>query len=251
MKALIIGYIAILGLFIGSFLNVVGLRIPKRESIVSPPSHCTHCGTRLRFLDLIPVVSYLFLKGRCRYCNNKISPMYTIFELLTAILFVASYIHLGIQWELISAWMFFSILIAITISDLHTMLIPNKITYPAILFFMIFRLLIHPLPYLDYVLGGVLGGGLMYLIARISHGGMGGGDVKLFALIGFVLGWKLTLLTIMLSSVIGLFISGMLMIFGLIKRKEPIPFGPFISLSAIITYFYGNGFLDWYLQLFM
>lgn len=250
MDAFIIAYIAILGLFIGSFLNVVGLRIPNRESIIYPPSHCTHCQTRLRAYDLIPVLSYLMLKGRCRYCGTKISAKYALFEILTATLFVMAYVHLGFQWELSIAWVFISILIAITISDLHTKLIPNKITYPGIVFFMVLRLFIHPLPYLDYVLGCLVGGGLMYLIAIVSRGGMGGGDIKLFALIGFVLGWKLTLLTIMLSSVFGLLISAILMIFGIIKRKEPIPFGPFIALAAIVTYFYGQDLLSWYIQLF-
>lgn len=249
MEALIITYITILGLFIGSFLNVVGLRIPQGESIVTPPSHCPSCNSRLGILDLVPVMSYVLLRGRCRHCGGNISPLYALFELLTAALFINSYIILGFQLELVIAWVFFSILIAITMSDLHTKLIPNKIIFPGMVFFLIMRWFAHTLPYIDYLIGFLVGGGLFYIVAILSRGGMGGGDIKLLAMIGLVIGWKLTLVTILLSSVIGLVISGILMLFGKIKRKQPIPFGPYIALAAVIAYFWGNQLIDWYVEL--
>lgn len=249
MEAWIIAYIAILGLFIGSFLNVVGLRIPKRESIVTLPSHCPACKHRLGILDLVPIFSYLFLRGRCRHCGVKISPLYALFELITALLFVYSYITLGFQLELVIAWIFISILVSITISDLHTKLIPNKIIFPGMIVFLILRIFTHPLPYTDYLIGFLVGGGIFYFIAIISRGGMGGGDIKLLAMIGLVLGWQLTLVTILLSSVIGVVFSGILLLLGKIKRKEPIPFGPYIALAAVIAYFWGDQLISWYVNL--
>lgn len=249
MEAWIIAYIGILGLFIGSFLNVVGLRIPHRESIITPPSHCQSCNYRLGIIDLVPVFSYIWLRGRCRHCGIKIPPLYAVFELITALLFVYSYIVVGFQLELLVAWIFISILVAITISDLHTKLIPNKIIFPGMAIFLILRWFAHPLPYTDYLLGFLIGGGIFYLVAIISRGGMGGGDIKLLAMIGLVLGWQHTLMTILLSSVIGVVISGILLLFGKIKRKEPIPFGPYIALAAVVAYFWGASIMDWYIDL--
>lgn len=250
MEAFIITYIAILGLFIGSFLNVVGLRIPRGESIVTPPSHCPSCNHRLGFVDLVPVFSYLFLRGRCRHCGVKISPLYALFELITALLFVYTYYQFGFQLEVIVAWCFISILVTITISDLHTKLIPDKIVFTGMALLLMLRIFAHPLPYLDYVIGFFLGGGLFYLVAVVSKGGMGGGDIKLLAMIGLALGWKLTLITIVLSSVIGLVISGILIVLGIIKRKEPIAFGPFIAIAAMIAYYWGYPLLNWYVSFF-
>lgn len=250
MEALIITYIAVVGLFIGSFLNVVGLRIPQGESIVTPPSHCPSCNHRLGIIDLIPVFSYVFLLGRCRHCGVKITPQYALFELITALLFIYTYFAIGLQFEIIIAWIFVSILVAITISDLHYKLIPNKIIFPGMIVFLVFRWFVHSLPYTDYLIGFLVGGGLFYLIAIISRGGMGGGDIKLLAMIGLVVGWKLTLITILLSSVIGLLISGILLLLGRITRKQPIPFGPYIALAALIAYYWGNPLIDWYVHLF-
>jgi len=249
MEFFILLYIAILGLFIGSFLNVVGLRIPQGESIISPPSHCFSCRHRLGMLDLIPVFSYLFLKGRCRYCGAAVSPLYAFGELGTALLFVLLYSHFGLTWELVIGLVYISVLIAITISDLQYKVIPNKVIYPSMAIFALFRLWHHPLPLVDYLIGFLLGGGLFYLIALLSRGGMGGGDIKLMAMIGIVSGWKLTLLTIMIASFIGTMIGGWLIALGKIKRKEPIPFGPFIALAAAVAYLWGEQIIAWYLTL--
>jgi len=200
-------------------------------------------------LDLIPVFSYLFLKGRCRYCGAAVSPLYAIGELSTALLFVLLYLHFGLTWELLIGLAYISVLIAITISDLQYKIIPNKVIFPSMAIFTLFRLWQHPLPLVDYLIGFLLGGGLFYLIALLSRGGMGGGDIKLMAMIGIVSGWKLTLLTIMIASFIATIIGGWLIALGKIKRKEPIPFGPFIALAAAVAYLWGEQIIAWYLTL--
>ncbi|TQR19194.1 prepilin peptidase [Psychrobacillus vulpis] len=240
----------IYGLIFGSFFNVVGLRVPKGESIVRPPSHCTVCNRKLTILDLIPVFSYLFLKGQCRECGEKIHWVYPVMELATGLLFAIAFLELGFSKELIVAILFLSMLVIITVSDIAYMLIPNKI----LLFFLIpligARILSPLTPWWDSILGAVIGFGVLYLIAIMSKGGMGGGDIKLFFVIGTVLGVSLTLLTLFLASLFGA-------VFGIIilkkynkGRKTPIPFGPSIAIGSIISYFYGEAFVDWYVNLF-
>ncbi|MFT9487653.1 A24 family peptidase [Tepidibacillus infernus] len=240
----------LLTLFIGSFLNVVALRIPKNESIIYPPSHCPSCQHRLSVLDLIPVLSYIGLKGKCRYCRVKISPIYPLGELLTLVLFFLIQFSFGFSKELIIAYPFAMIMIAATLSDLKYQVIPNRITYFGIALFLILRFWIHPLSIWNYWIGAVLGGGLLLLIAILSRGGMGGGDIKLFFLIGLVLGWQNTLLALFLSTGIGAVIGGILMLLGVVKQKQLIPFGPFIFIGTMITYFLGNQIWQWYLGLY-
>ncbi|WP_042472169.1 prepilin peptidase [Bacillus ndiopicus] len=240
----------ILGLVLGSFYNVVGLRIPKNESIVYPGSHCTNCHRSLNAVDLVPVFSYLLLHGKCRLCKVRISPIYMVMELLTGICFAFSYWQLGISLELIVAWLFISLLIIITVSDIAYMLIPNKI----LLFFLpliaLGRILSPLEPWWDSLLGAAIGFGTLLLIAVVSRGGMGGGDIKLFFIIGLVLGTINTLLTLFLAAVIGMFASVIILKKHNQSRKTPIPFGPSIALAAIIVYFFGNKIMEWYKNLF-
>ena len=240
----------ILALFIGSFLNVVALRVPKKESIAYPPSHCVSCNHRLSVLDLVPVLSYLGLRGKCRYCGERISSIYPLGELLTLVLFILIPLHFGFSKELIIAYPFIIIMITVTLSDLKYQIIPNKITYPGIILFFIIRMFYHPYPIWSYIIGAVIGGGLLLLVAILSRGGMGGGDIKLFFLIGLVLGWQNTLLAIFLSTAIGSIIGGFLMLFRVVKRKQMIAFGPFIFIGSIITYFLGNQIWFWYLNFY-
>ncbi|MFV9511065.1 prepilin peptidase [Tepidibacillus sp. LV47] len=240
----------LLSLFIGSFLNVVALRIPKGKSIVYPPSHCPTCHHRLSVFDLIPILSYFGLRGKCRYCGAKISLIYPFGEFLTLVIFLLIPYFFGISKELYIAYPFAMVMIVVTLSDIRYQIIPDKITYPGILFFLVLRLFIHPLPYLHYLLGALIGGGLLLLIAIISRGGMGGGDIKLFFLIGLVLGWQNTLLALFLSTGIGAIIGGLLLLLRMIKRKQMIPFGPFIFIGTMITYFLGNQIWQWYLGLY-
>lgn len=243
-------FIALFGLILGSFYNVVGLRIPKGESIVNPPSHCTACNRRLTAFELIPVLSYVIQGGKCKGCGAKVSPIYCVTEIATAVLFVISYLKFGFTAELAVALLFMSLLLIIVVSDLAYMLIPNKI----LLFFLpplIIARIFSPLdPWWDSLLGAVIGFGILLLISVISKGGMGGGDIKLFFLIGLVLGTVHTLLTLFLASLIGMVVGIIVLKVRGQGRRTPIPFGPSIALGAVIAYFYGADLIDWYWQLF-
>lgn len=240
----------IFGLVFGSFFNVVGLRVPKKESISTPPSHCTNCQRRLTALDLIPVLSYIFLRGKCRTCGAKISPIYLITELVTGILFAFTVWNLGLTIETAVALIFISLLTIIVVSDFAYMLIPDKVLLFFLPFLVVGRILSPLDPWWDSLLGAVVGFGILYLIAIVSKGGMGGGDIKLFFLIGLVLGTLNSLLTLFLAAFIGMIVGIVVLKVRNQGRKTPVPFGPSIALAAIIVYFYGVRMLDWYSNLF-
>lgn len=240
----------IFGLVFGSFFNVVGLRVPKKESIAAPPSHCTNCQRQLTAIDLIPVLSYIVLRGKCRTCGVKISPIYLLTELATGILFAFAVWKLGLTVETVVALLFISLLMIIVASDFAYMLIPDKV----LLFFLpllIIGRIFSPLdPWWDSILGAVVGFGILYLIAVVSKGGMGGGDIKLFFLIGLVLGTMNTLLTLFIAAFIGMIVGIVVLKVRNQGRKTPVPFGPSIALAALIVYFYGDAIFDWYIHLF-
>jgi len=237
------------GLVFGSFFNVVGLRVPKGESIVHPPSHCPTCNRRLTAIDLVPFFSYLLLKGKCRGCGTKISLMYPLMELVTGILFAFAYHQLGFSYELIVAILFISLLVIITVSDLAYMLIPNKILLLFAILLAAARFLSPLDPWWDSITGAVLSFLLLLAVAILSKGGMGGGDIKLFFVIGIVLGFIHSLLTLFIAAVIGA-ITGTIVLKKTVKgKKTPVPFGPSIAAAAIIVYFYGHDIVGWYAQL--
>lgn len=239
----------IFGTVFGSFFNVVGIRVPKKISFHNNRSYCPHCERQLQFYELIPVLSYVLQRGKCRTCRTNISIVYPFVELSTGLLFASAYMYFGLQLELIVALLFISLLMIIFVSDIYYMLIPDKILLFFLPLFIIARIFIPLDPWYDAVLGAVLGYVLLAIIIIVSKGGMGAGDMKLFGVIGFVLGWKLILLTFFLAALFGALIGGALMAMKKVKRKEPIPFGPFIVLGAIISYFYGNTLIDYYLSL--
>lgn len=240
----------IYGIVFGSFFNVVGLRIPKKESIVSPPSHCTTCNRKLGLIDLIPVFSYIFLKGKCRKCGSKISPIYPFMEFVTGVLFALSFYMLGFSAELVFAILLMSLLVIITVSDIAYMVIPDKVLLPFAVVLAGLRVFIPLEPWWDSFLGAGVGFGVLFLIAVVSKGGMGGGDIKLFFVIGLVLGIMNTLVTLFLAAFIGS-IAGIMLLKKTGKgRKTPIPFGPSIAAAAVIAYFWGADFVSWYGNLF-
>jgi leader peptidase (prepilin peptidase) / N-methyltransferase len=241
----------IYGLILGSFYNVVGLRVPEGKSIVSPRSSCPKCGHQLRAYELIPVISYLFQRGKCRQCKVGISPVYPLFELLTGVLFAAAYHLLGWSSELIIALTLISLFIIITVSDLAYMLIPDKVLLVFAGIFAIERLFMPLSPWWDSFTGGAAGFIILLFIAIISRGGMGGGDIKLFALVGFVVGFKTMLLSFFLATFYGAFFGISAMLLGFVKRKQAIPFGPFIAIGTLTAYFFGDNIVAWYLQFFM
>ena len=250
MEIVIAIFVFIYGLVLGSFYNVVGLRVPKGESIVRPPSHCTICDRNLTAKDLVPVLSYVFLKGKCRGCDTKIHWVYPVIELTTGVLFTFAYFQLGFSWEFLVSLLFISLLIIITVSDIAYMLIPDKI----LLFFLIPLIIgriISPLtPWWDSIVGAIVGFGILLLVAMVSKGGMGGGDIKLFFVIGVVLGTVSTLVTLFLASVIGTVVGIITLKISKQGRKTPIPFGPSIAIAAIISFFYGQAIVDLYINLF-
>ncbi|WP_042459206.1 prepilin peptidase [Neobacillus dielmonensis] len=241
--------IFIYGIIFGSFYNVVGLRVPEKKSIVTPRSACSSCGHQLTPIELIPVISYFIQKGKCRGCGSRISPIYPTFELLTGILFAAAPYFTGWSGELVVALTLISLFMIITVSDIHYMIIPDKILIWFAGFFLLERI-IWPLdPWWNSLLGALTGFLLLLVIAIISKGGMGFGDVKLYALIGFVLGFKLVLLSFFLSTLFGAVIGGLAMLLKIVKRQQPIPFGPFIAAGTLVAYFYGNELINLYLQI--
>ncbi|WAA08877.1 prepilin peptidase [Fervidibacillus albus] len=249
------GWIAFLfflfGLLFGSFFNVVGIRVPKKESIVFPGSHCTNCQHPLRWYENIPVLSYVFLRGRCRVCRVKISPIYPMMELMTGLLFAFSYIQIGWNDELILTLLFVSLLVIITVSDLYYMVIPNRILLVFFLLFIIYRLINPMEPFWDAYLGAFIGFGILYVLAVISRGGMGGGDIKLFFTIGIVLGTKATIMTLFLASFLGAIVGILIILVKGYKKRTPIPFGPFIAAGALLSYFYTDSIMLWYVDHFL
>lgn len=244
-------FVSIYGFILGSFYNVVALRIPAGESIVKPRSHCPKCGHTLGPLELIPVLSYIIQKGKCRSCKATISPLYSLYELATGLLFVAAPLILGWTPEVIVAWTLISLCVIVFISDSVYMTIPDKVLLFFLPLFIIERIFIPLTPWWDSILGAVVGFLLLLLIAVISKGGMGGGDIKLYGVLGIALGLKSVLLSFFLAALLGGIYGVVALLLGKAKRGEPIPFGPFIVIGTLIAYFYGDVIFTWYLQFLM
>jgi leader peptidase (prepilin peptidase) / N-methyltransferase len=238
----------IYGLLFGSFYNVVGLRIPKKKSIIEPRSSCSICGHQLKPYELIPVISYLIQKGKCRGCQSRISPIYPFFELLTGVLFATAPLVIGWSEDLVVALTLISMFIIIVVSDIHYMIIPDKILIWFAGIFLLERIVWQLSPWWDSLLGAISGFMLLLIVALVSKGGMGMGDVKLYALLGFVLGFKLVLLSFFFSTLFGAVIGGLALLFRIVKRKQPIPFGPFIAAGTLTAYYWGSELIDLYLQ---
>lgn len=237
------------GLLFGSFYNVVGLRVPKKQSIIRPRSACPSCGRTLSFLELMPVVAYVIQLGKCKHCGKRISPIYPIMELTTGLLFALAYIKIGWSFELVIALTLISLLVIITVSDLTYMLIPDKVLLVFTGIFII-ELIIEPLsPWWDSLAGAAVAFIMLLAIAIISKGGMGGGDIKLFTVLGLVLGVKLVFVSFFFANLIGAIIGIIGMAIGKIERKKPIPFGPFIAIGTIMAYFFHKEIFTWYLSL--
>ena len=243
--------ILIYGLIIGSFLNVCIYRIPREESIAFPASHCPSCSHKLKWYDNIPLFSYLILRGKCRYCNVKISPQYPIVETLNAIIYLMLFFYFNSFIDFIFYALISSVLIVITSIDLKEMIIPDIL----VIIILILSVLHKVLNYFVYgispgilsSLGGlIIAGGIFLAIVIFSRGGMGDGDVTLIAALGFILGVKYILLTIFLSFILGAIISVVLLATKIKTRKDPIPFGPFIILSFFIVLLYGKELIDIY-----
>jgi leader peptidase (prepilin peptidase)/N-methyltransferase len=244
---------AVLGLAAGSFLNVCIHRLPKRESLMWPASRCPHCGADIKPYDNIPVVSYLFLRGRCRSCSKPISVQYPIIEVITGLLFLGAFLMFAPPM-LYQRLLFACAMVVLFVIDLEHRILPDAITLPGIAAGFLFSLFMPP-GWLDSLIGLLIGGGSLWLMGeiyfRIRHEeGMGFGDVKMLAMIGAFLGWKLMLLTLILSSFIGSVVGlGMIAL----KRgdmKYALPFGTFLAVGALVAAAAGDGIVNWYASLY-
>jgi len=259
----------IFGSIIGSFLNVCIYRLPREESIAYPRSHCTSCDQSISFYNNIPILSYLFLNGKCSNCKSKISLRYPIVEILTGLLFLATVWSFGLTTQTFFYLIFLSSIVAITFIDLEHMIIPNVITYPGIIVGILYNALktdwdnssesiskfsfgiqdffslLNELPILNSLFGVILGAGILLVIAYSyeiikKRQGMGMGDVKLLAMIGAFFGWEGVLFVIFLGSILGSVIGISIIIAKRGDLKYALPFGPFLSIAAVIYIFTGG-----------
>lgn len=245
----------LLGLAIGSFLNVCIYRLPLGQSLVTPPSTCPSCRTRLRWVDNIPVVSWVMLGGKCHHCRAPISIQYPIVELVTGALFVL------VTWltpmgPLLAARLFLVVILIVLFGiDLHHQILPNTITLPGIAIGFLFSLVAPP-GWVDSLLGILLGGGVLYAIAwtyyAVRHEeGLGMGDVKMLAMIGAFLGWKAVLVTLILSSFAGALVGVGIIAFSRGSMRLALPFGTFLSLGAVAAMLAGESLVSWYAGFFV
>jgi len=258
MEAFLIVVFVLLGMVVASFLNVCCDRLPAGESLVYPPSHCPACQRRLSAKDLIPIFSYLWLHGRCRYCQASIPRRLLWVEAGTGVLFGFTYWRYGLSIELAIILFYCCLFIVLLVIDLEHGLILNKVIYPAMAVALLISIFLPIfLPQLEIVpqikqaaIGGGIGLGLFLLVVLISRGGMGWGDVKMAALISLVVGFPLVFVALLMGIILGGLVAGVLLLFKIKKRKETIPFGPFLSLAAMATLLWGSNILSWYLGLF-
>ncbi|MGC2421145.1 MAG: prepilin peptidase [Candidatus Acidiferrales bacterium] len=270
-------FVVLFGLIIGSFLNVCIVRIPAHKSIVKPVSACTKCGAPIRPYDNIPVVSYLLLGGKCRGCKARISAIYPLVELLTALLIYACYRMFGLTAEGLKWAVFSALMIVLVFTDLRERILPDAVNYTGFALGLLLSLFTAPadgtagwiakrildfpppapvLSFADAIFGAAIGGGLLWLVSEAyfrmrGREGMGMGDVKMMLMAGTFLGVERTLLTILAGSLLGSILG---LAFILIRRKGSdyeLPFGTFLGLAALLTAFFGTPVVNWYLKLLM
>jgi leader peptidase (prepilin peptidase)/N-methyltransferase len=254
MPSIELAIVTFLGLAIGSFLNVVIHRLPRHQSLVSPGSRCPSCGYALGAADNVPVLSYLLLGGRCRKCRTRISVRYPIVELITGALFVGFYLVFGWTTLLAVRLLFLSAMIALFAIDLEHHLLPDAITLPGIVVGLIASAFLPP-GFVSALIGVLLGGGVLWAVGEAYYRysgqeGMGGGDVKMLAMIGAFLGWQQVIVTLIFSSIAGSII-GLLVI--AIKRggmKHALPYGTFLAIAAVFASLWGDQLVTWYTGLY-
>lgn len=251
----VLAVVFIFGSIIGSFLNVCIYRIPAGVSIVSPPSRCGSCGATLRWYHNIPIVSFLFLRGSCAFCRVKISWRYPLIEALNGGLFVVVFCFFGFSFPSLVFFLFVSALVVITFIDLDHQIIPDVISLPGIVVGFSCSFLLPWLSWQNSLYGILLGGGSLFAVAAsyeliTKKQGMGGGDIKLLAMLGAFLGWQAVLPIIFLSSLAGTLIGVPLMLLKGENGRLAIPFGPFLALAGVVYLFWGPALIRWYLNLY-
>ncbi|MBI9011993.1 MAG: prepilin peptidase [Clostridiales bacterium] len=244
--------VLVLGVLFGSFYNVCIYRLPVGKSVVTPRSSCGSCGHVLNGLDMVPVLSYVFSFGKCRHCGVKYSPRYALVELLTGGLFVISYLNFGYSWMCLVGIVLSSIVIIVTFIDIDHHIILDRFSVITIVLGVLYHVFLTDMSLINMGLGFLLGGGLLFLIAIL--GTMGGGDIKIMASFGLILGFPKVLMALYLSFIIGAVILTPIMLYQKKKfgeYKSQVPFGPFLCIGTWITFYFGDFLFDLYLTTFM
>ncbi len=271
MEILLFVIFTLLGLAVGSFLNVLIDRLPSRKSLVRPSSHCDACEHKLSFFDLIPVLSYLILRGRCRYCQAHIPLRVLLVEVGSGLVFFLSYLRFGLSAEFAITALWCCVFLAIIFIDWEYKLILNRITYPAILAALVILGIdsissdwsvltyiksswpesgVLSIDILNGIIAGAIGFAFFFIVFLINPRGMGMGDIKLAFLIGLVTGLPLVVVALLIGILIGGIVAVIFLLLRKKGRKDVIPYGTFLAIGPIITLFWGNEILDWYLGLF-
>ena len=244
--------IFILGLIVGSFSNVCIYRIPINESIIYPASHCPKCRSSIKPIDNIPLLSYILLKGRCRNCGSRIPIQYPVVEFLTGIIYILIFLIYGLTLQSLIYIILASAVIIIAFIDLNKQIIPDVISLPGIVIGLILSFFIPYISFINSVLGVLVGGGIILIIGLVGSvifkkEAIGGGDVKLAAMIGAFLGWRYIIISLFLGFFLGA-LAGILLVLSKVKsREDVIPFGPFIVLGSLVTILWGEKIISWYL----
>ncbi|CAN5774942.1 A24 family peptidase [soil metagenome] len=239
--------VGLFGLVVGSFLNVIIHRIPIKESIVWPGSHCPDCGESIRPRDNIPLLSYLLLTGSCRNCGTRIPARYPLVEGSTGLLFLAVAYEYGLSLQLVSALILVSTLVALSVTDIEQRLLPNAIIAPAAVAGLIISVIISPGQWWIYLASATFISGGLLALALVYPGGMGMGDVKMGGMLGLFLG-PYGVLAVFLAALIGALTGGALMLAGKMQRRSALPFGVFMALGGILTLFFGSDFWQIYMD---
>lgn len=244
--------IFILGLIVGSFSNVCIYRIPRNESIIFPASHCPKCRSNISLKDNIPLISYILLKGRCRNCKSKISIRYPVVELLTGLIYLIIYLIYGLSIQSLIYIILSSALIIIAFIDLNEQIVPDVISLPGIVIGFIISFFVSYISFINSALGVIVGGGIILVIGLagsviFKKEAMGGGDVKLAAMIGAFLGWRYIIISLFLGFFLGAVVGIILILSKIKNREDTVPFGPFIALGSMITLLWGEKIIFWYI----
>ncbi|MGD8342149.1 MAG: prepilin peptidase [Desulfobacterales bacterium] len=246
--------IFVFGICIGSFLNVCIYRLPESKSIVHPRSMCPRCGTLIASYDNIPILSYMVLRGKCRYCGARISFRYPLIEFISGIFAVGVFMKYGLSVEALIYYTFIATLLVITFIDIDHQIIPDVISLPGIPIFFAASFALPDITLVESILGVLIGGGSLWIVAQLYYvltrkEGMGGGDIKLLAMMGAIIGWKGVLFTIFVASAIGTVVGILVMLKTRTSMKLKVPFGPFLAIGAIAYIFLGPQLMAWYFNL--
>ena len=249
-------YSLLIGLALGSFMNVCIYRIPLEKSIIRPSSSCPNCGKKIRFYDNIPLISYLLLLGRCRHCHHPISWRYPAVEAITGLLSLALFIRYGLSFQYLLFLLFAATLVTISFIDLDHQIIPDVLSIPGIVAGLAAAFIPGNVSWFDSIIGIIGGGGTLFLVGLIyekltGKQGMGGGDVKLLAMIGAWMGWRSLPFVLLVSSLTGAIIGSVFLLAAGKGYRVRIPFGPFLSLGALFYIFFGPQLTNWYINLLL